>query len=94
MLVKTNIKAITTNFLLWFGLTIMNIIPIFHGFFCYFDNNSSINAYAANLLNIEIKQINDLNYVSGNIIFTYIIIVILLLLVIMLINRRKKCIIR
>lgn len=89
--VKSNLKAITYCFLFWFLLTMVNIIPLFNGMACYFDNNSFVNAYIAHILDVNIVQINNLSAIVSN--TSYIIIiqvfVALILCILILISKAK-----
>ena len=88
---KTNLKAITYCFLFWFLLTMVNIIPFFNGMACYFDNNSFVNAYIAQILDVNIVQINNLSAIVSNTSYIMIILVFvaLILCVLILISKAK-----
>lgn len=94
ILTKRNIKCITFCLLLWFVLTILNVIPIFHGLVCYFDNNSLVNYIIANILNITIASIitpETALFTSINYLYIYFIIVIGVvgIILVFLINSKK-----
>lgn len=88
---KSNLKAITYCFLFWFLLTMVNIIPFFNGLACYFDNNSFVNAYIAQILDVNIVQINNLSAIVSNTSYIMIILVFvaLILCVLILISKAK-----
>lgn len=88
---KSNLKAITYCFLFWFLLTMVNIIPFFNGMACYFDNNSFVNAYIAQILDVNIVQINNLSAIVSNTSYIMIILVFvaLILCVLILISKAK-----
>ena len=88
---KSNLKAITYCFLFWFLLTMVNIIPLFNGMACYFDNNSFVNAYIAQILDVNIVQINNLSAIVSNTSYIMIILVFvaLILCVLILISKAK-----
>lgn len=88
---KSNLKAITYCFLFWFLLTMVNIIPFFNGMACYFDNNSFVNAYIAQILDVNIVQINNLSAIVSNTSYIMIILVFvaLVLCVLILISKAK-----
>lgn len=89
--VKSNLKAITYCFLFWFLLTMVNIIPLFNGMACYFDNNSFVNAYIAHILDVNIVQINNLSAIVSNTSYVIIIqvFVALILCILILISKAK-----
>lgn len=88
---KSNLKAITYCFLFWFLLTMVNIIPLFNGMACYFDNNSFVNAYIAHILDVNIVQINNLSAIVSNTSYIIIILVFvaLILCILILISKAK-----
>lgn len=88
---KSNLKAITYCFLFWFLSTMVNIIPLFNGMACYFDNNSFVNAYIAHILDVNIVQINNLSVIVSNTsyIITILVFVALILCVLILISKAK-----
>lgn len=88
---KSNLKAITYCFLFWFLLTMVNIIPLFNGMACYFDNNSFVNAYIAHILDVNIVQINNLSAIVSNTSYIIIILVFVALIlgVLILISKAK-----
>ena len=88
---KSNLKAITYCFLFWFLLTMVNVIPFFNGMACYFDNNSFVNAYIAQILDVNIVQINNLSAIVSNTSYIMIILVFvaLILCVLILISKAK-----